>query len=241
MKKIILYTASVIFIISSAFYTTTTIDPSKARVKTVTNCLTGYSTFYFYNSDGFIARTRSSIGDSSSYDYTWSKVIRRSFEVMRHFTTIDTMNLNKVGLVERIMPNNKSHVLVKRAFNVEGNLIQSTDYDEKGEIIAVQNYSYAAGNQITFTSTRGNNEIFFTANYTYYIDKPNTTDASNMGNSFSGIVSKSPVKSSKSQSAGLPAEYKNYTYHYDEKNRITIKASYDDKGKLKDSVSYSYY
>jgi hypothetical protein len=129
-----------------------------------------------------------------------------------------------------------------REFNAHQNLIKITYYGTEDIIAGTTTYIYTDDDQTFATSTYENIVDQFTGTYTYYKEKLNTISVENMGSGFSGLESKHPVKSSKTELLGLKPDYINYYYLYDNKDRIIIKASYNAKtGKLEDSMAYSYY
>ena len=102
---------------------------------------------------------------------------------------------------------------------------------------------YVKGNQVENTFYDENNKRFNTTLYTYYTDKENTIGYENMGMPFMGSNSKNPIRESKNFNASNPSDTlrNKYNYHFDEKGRISIKATYDKSGRIADSTHYSYY
>jgi hypothetical protein len=216
-------------------------DTSKLRVGTAINLISKDTATYFYGTGGRIMRIQHTKGNSGHYQYLKGAVIKESYEVLRHRLTIDTMLLNREGLADRIKSNEEGQFLITREFNAHGDLILNTYYDKDGKIWGTTTYGYAEGNQINAVSHYPSAEGDFAGTYTYYSGKANTISAENTGTAFTGADSKNPVKSQTSRMAKQQPFISNFYYHYDDKGRIIIKTTYNDKGRLTDSVAYSYY
>lgn len=234
-----------------SFQTSITASKPKIRVKTSTNLQYNQTSEYFYNADGHIMRIKMSKAknfvyeydaDNIAYEYLSNKILRRY-----GLSFVDTMILNQNGLVEKLTSNNPSIMKQEREFNGKKNMIKntSTSYDKDSAIHYYNIYEYQNGNDVSNISTDEAGSIHSTITSTYYTDKVNTIGNENLGSDFSGADSKNPVKSMNwrpPSDAGVAPMTTNFNYHYDEKGRIVIKASYNAKsGKLLDSIAYTYY
>jgi len=228
-----------------SFQTSVTVAKPKVRVKLLTNLISNQTTEYFYDPSGHITRIKSSNGNEISYEYLSGKMILRRYnEIKRGTSFVDTMMLNKNGLVEKIISSNPAIITQTHEYNKDKNLILNTYvYPIKDSITFSHNsYEYQNGNEVSNILKETTGEIRWITKSTYYTDKTNTIGNENLGSDFVGTSSKNPIKSFVSGASGQEMLTTNYNYHYDDKGRIIIKASYALKtGKLTDSVAYSYY
>jgi hypothetical protein len=239
MNKILLLSA--IIIVITAFRITEPTSRKVHRVKQVFSYKGKDTTTYVYNADGHIAYVKNTNGDKSDYEYSDSIIIKRYYDSFRKVAFADTMALNKKGLVEKVTSNNFSTIEI-REYNDDKYLIKTTVSNKEGKKIYYGEYQYLNGNEISSTTTGVSGDLGGTATYQYYTDMPNTIGVDNMGSDFVGASSNNPRKYFNNQAVGLEPYTRNYNYHYDEKGRIIIKASYDGKsGKLTDSTYYTYY
>ena len=236
-KAILLFT---LLIIATFFYAAT-IPRERHRVKKIINYLTRDTTEYFYNPDGHVAKIHSSKGNNVTYEYSKGTILKRYNDVMRGLTFVDTMTLNKDGLVDRLSSNNPGTRQETRKFNSDRFLVEAKLYDKNGNISATSGCEYQNGNQVSFVIKESSRKLMNSIIYQYYTDKINTIGNENLGSDFTGVGSKNPVKASTSHLDGSPPVALYYNYHYDEKERISTRVMFNKSGKLLDSIAYIYY
>ena len=230
-----------------SFQTGINTSKSKTRVKTIVHIQSKDSSEYFYKPDGHISRIRNSKGNNIAYEYLSNRILRRYNDVARGKSFVDTMILNKNGLVAKITSDNSAVMMQERQFNNEKYVSQniSTSYHKDSAIRYYNTYEYQNGNEVTAILADGSGGIHSTITSTYYADKMNTIGSENLGSDFAGASSKNPVKSilwRPAAGSGVDPVTTVFNYHYDDKGRIIIKVSYDAKsGRLQDSVAYTYY
>jgi len=230
--------------VATAFQVNKAMPREKYRIKMAVHYPNVETWKYFYNPDGRAARVEDSKGNNTTYEYYPDLVLRKYNDVIKERSFVDTMRLNRQGLVSSITSNNVASIMEKRDFDADKDMSTTTLYNKKGSMTGTIIYTYQNGNLVSSSATAtdtsaGNTE---SNTYQYYTDRPNTIGDDNIGEGFVGRSSKNPVKSSSSQLLHLAPVYYNYNYQYDPQGRISAKATYKtSSGQLVDSAVYTYY
>jgi YD repeat-containing protein len=237
MKNILILSA--IVIIATAFHTQ--ISRESYRIKSAAHYPDAETFEYVYNSEGHITSVKSTKGNNASYEYFNDKILRRYYDVTKGLSFVDTLALNRNGLVVSITSNNPTTITEKRDFNQDNYLSQTTLYDKMGKMSGALVYEYQNGNLASYTMTDASGNKMSTNTYSYYTDRDNTTGDDNIGEGFVGSIAKNPVKSAMCQLLNLAPVYYKYNYHYDNNGRIKIMVGHKNSGELTDSIVYTYY
>ena len=241
MRKILFLV--VIALVSMAFYTGAPMPREKHRVRMIIqygNKGTADTTAYFYNVEGHIAYTQNPHTGvfGSRYHYLPGMIVREHHDEMRNKDYADTMILNADGLVERVKSINSG---LHHQYNADKQLITSMYVDAKGAEQLQNSFEYQNGNR-TALRLHVSGQIAWLSTYKFYPDKDNTIGNENLGMDFAGSDSKNPQKYESSQMGAEKPENYRCTYHYDDKGRISIKATYNvATGRMTDSSAYIYY
>jgi hypothetical protein len=245
VKKIL--TLSLIAILCTAFYTGAPTPREKHRVRMIIqygNKGTADTTAYFYNAEGHISYTQNAHTGvfGSRYHYLPGLILRQYHDYMKDKNYTDTLLLNAAGLVERVKSNNTGLIYLHHQYNADKQLIKSFYVDAKGVEQLQSSYEYQNGNRTTITSFITSGRPVCVNTYKFYQETENTIGNENLGADFAGADSKNPEKYHSFQFAGEKPESYKSIYHYDDKGRISIKATYNvTSGKLSDSIAYIYY
>ena len=232
-------------LISAVFYAATP-GKEKLRVKMVVHYkkMRNDSTEYFYNPDGRISRIQNSgkTAFNTTYNYLPGIILRKYQDNAGTVGFVDTLFLNKSGMVIKTTSNNNVISPLKHQYDTSAQLIKSIHLDKAGKEGAYTSNSYSKGNKIAYTSYDASGKETGKGSYEYYTDKPNTIGNRNTGMDFAGVDSKNAEKSGSYQQTGMQPFSYTCEYKYDEQSRISIRTQYDGAtGKLKDSASYTYY
>ena len=208
------------------------------KIKTETNFLKNTVTTYEYYTDGTIQSEYDSAGNTLLYDYYKDRVVRtRKGSYFKKDTLI--FWLNESGLLvshkETCPPGTpqfeydaEGHYIrmntytgLKHVRNYEdGNMISEMDLDKNGKVIRYNGIEYRI----------------------YYTDKINCINPENNGQSFMGVFSRNlPSKDFYVNENDDTVRVKLFRYEFDSKDRVKLKVVTNVRGKLLDSIAYTYY
>ncbi|MCW3125700.1 MAG: hypothetical protein JWO03_1358 [Bacteroidetes bacterium] len=227
----------VIFVAASAFALI-----SKDRIKEVKNIKTGTSTIYTYTADGRVATGKNSNGVTSVYEYRDKVIYRKTEDPRTKTSAVDTFILNSKGLVKELRIG--AHLSVT-------NTTQQFEYDPDGFQTEWRTLSTSRVENTIKTIFQDSNAVSLRQNFTgdsregkgtssYYSSRRNTISNENFGTAFLGLSSRNLIKEQIYFWTDRDTSRTYFNYHFDEKGRVSIKATYY-QGKLGDSTAYSYY
>jgi YD repeat-containing protein len=215
-------------------------DFSKARVKK-TSSVRG-STEYTYGADGNITTTKSSDGTFISYKYSGSTIAENMADSSRNLFINSTIYLNSSGLADSTVSNYQDEKYLKTyTHNAGGFITESRDY-AMGQMQDLSSSEVKDGNQTTATISDSASKPMFKVFFEYFQDKPNSVNYENYGMKFLGADSKNLIKKMvQLLPTGDTLRVNSFSYHYDDKGRVTSKITFDMKrGIVADSTAYSY-
>jgi len=213
------------------------------------------TTVYFYNDDGRITKIKNSYVGGIIFTYEPGRIIEKYYRP-KNVIDVDTLILNKQGLVEKIT-HHKYPSYDSLIYDRDNHLIRELMYVHAGAgkdtLTFSRNFDYINGNQVHFSK-----EVIRYSGYMsssdcstcidQYDDKRiNTIGKENIGMSFLGSDSKNtllPVdRGPKGMSClGAYGGQDHYTYNYDAMGRIITQIDYDSDLRIPPiKIAYSYY
>ncbi|MDB5282707.1 MAG: hypothetical protein JWO06_1782 [Bacteroidota bacterium] len=213
----------------------------KARIKKMISNR-GMSTEYFYLADGNANYTVSANGVKTTYVYGTNSVTEKMVDSIRGGSFSSTMHLNAKGLVDSSTASDESGSYLKTyTHDDNGYTIDSKDY-ASGNLINGSNSVVKDGNESVLTVTDSASKKLVTVYFEYFTDKPNTLSYQNYGMKYLGAQSKNLMKKVvEIRPTGDTMRVTTLNYHFDDKDRVSSKLIYDQRGMLRDSTSYLYY
>ncbi len=215
----------------------TSFQSSPIRIKKTVNLKTGSITEYFYDSIGRIVKVQNSNGAKTTYEYAGNRIIKFLSSPSTGETSVDTFFINSQNRVATIKSSN--------------GFISKCDYDSKGKFIKIENYDggnfigksvwkWDGENLHTNIAYNSKGDVLSTINY-FYTQNANTISQTYTGMEFMGQDSKHLVK--ESLSVWNDTTLLTYKYQFDTQRamKLKLKASYNKKGELIDSIAYTYY
>lgn len=196
----------------------------------------GNTTYFYYDNEGRCVKME---GDIQRYEYTYEpgKVVVKITDLQSNGVETFTYELNAQGYLAK--ESNSAYT-----YTQEGYLkTQST----LGNPNRFTNYHYNSATGLLDSMTIEGNGWEQTLVYTYYTDKQQTIGNDNLGRMYQGKSIPHPVKSIIAWRAAPAPVYRekvrttNYTYLYDEQERIVKQGISTDNASGSGSVIYTYY
>jgi hypothetical protein len=209
----------------------------RTRIKTITAHLSGNVSAYRYTPDGLVAAVSSSKGNSATYRYEADLIIKETTNRKTNAVTIDTFWLDSRGMAVNYVMHSSIRAYYTAQYDANNHLTRLS-ISQRDVKAAGYEYDYEAGDLVSFRFMDDKDAVISRESYSYYTDIPNTIDNEQMGMGFMGYGAAHAISAADETTI---SGQKNYRYHLDAAGRISIKATYNGKGRLLDSVSYTYY
>lgn len=216
-----LYVLLILTLLSLAYYQNSDVDTFKhSRILRTQNRLANNIVEYFYK-DSKLIRVQSN-KRLTEYKYFEKYIVRLTTDSLAGSFIIDTLKLNKYGLVEEMVTAKKTDVLNVYNYDSLGFCTEYTLF-VKGSIIGRTTFSIANDN-VTVTKTMDNSKILSTLFSCYDYNKFNSISNANLGTSFLGASSKNLKKEDvRIGSKGDTIAHLKYTYQFDTHGRVSQK------------------
>ena len=214
---------------------------SEFRVKKITSGR-GQETTFTYSSDNKVSLISLSDSTKVTFAYNGNTITQTVTSPQSPMPRIEMLHLTATGYVDSSkvagpMGNNLS----LSTHDAEGHTTLSQDYSS-GVLRRSTESKFKDGNETARTISDDKSQPIGTIFFDYYTDKPNSLAPENQGMKFIGQDSKNLMKKvvqvlAKGDTIGTG----NFYYKFDDKGRAISKATYDGKGMLQDSTTFTYY
>ncbi len=216
-------------------------DNSEARIKKMTSSR-GFSTEYFYNTDGSISYFVNSDGAKTSYKFSGNTIAEQMNDSTRGMFVKSTIYLGGNGWVDSTTAQNEGNNYKTTYVHDAAGLIVESQNFAVGSMTDVSKYVVKDGNQISLTVSDSTNRPLVNRYFDYYTDKPNVISYSNHGMKFLGTDSKNLVKKIvQVRPTGDTSIAVTFKYYFDDKGRVIGKTAFDEgRHMLVDSTTFTY-
>ncbi len=213
---------------------------ANARVKSISSARGG--TEYTYTTDNKIQSVKNADGSKTTYTYKDKSITQLRADSMRGMFITSNIFLNTAGYADSSIASDQSGSYVELySHDANGYITQSKDMIS-GKLYNATNSTFKDGNEISRVITDSSSKPRVSLYFEYYPDKTNSVGYENMGMKFLGNDSKNLMKKFvQVLPNGDTIRTMNFSYHYDDKGRVSQKVVYDSHGTLADSSTVTYY
>lgn len=211
-----------------------------SRVKKISSTRGG--TEYTYTADNKIQAVKNADGSKTTYTYKDKSITQLRADSLHGMNITSNIFLNGAGYADSSIATDQSGSYVEiYLHDANGYITESKDMIS-GKLYNATISTFKDGNEvereITDSSSKPRVKLFFD----YYTDKSNSVGYENMGMKFLGNDSKNLMKKFvQVLPTGDTIRTMNFTYHFDDKGRVSQKVVYDNHGMLADSSTVTYY
>jgi hypothetical protein len=206
-------------------------------LKEFQNLKTSSKTIYEYDNNGHITKVWNKTGAETEFIYYSGLIIRKQRASNQEAFTIDSLFLNREGIVESIAAVSGGKAYME--YDKDNHLTKSTTYFN-ASISLTSEYIWSSGNLTTVTNKNERDNLISTNKYEYYDNTLNLIGNHQMGMPFMGLSSKSLIKKLTTVSSNGDTTVRFYEYRRSRNEKTLIKITKDINNSTLDSVVYIF-